>query len=735
MDSLTFDKDPYEISSMIDAATSPLMQVPDQEAVPFLEGEKPGLTSKVAKVLKDGTGTLLDLQQDMAKLLVDVAACVQSMKGSIPVAHLRAFLATECRIPRSDVKTYLEFGEKLGPHRDVLVEAGVSLPVIKALVGASSTVREAAVARIAAGHLIGSADVSAIARDLRRKSMSENDRLLKERRATLRRLCSEAVPALVDEFELHVDAFLNEADAFVVEHLPDLVDDCDEWPDFDPRNPDYISAHAALSRFATVLLANFERLFGREHLPPSKSLSEGVYARQCEELKVGIVRTRLAEGYEALRRVSSGRFAFSGGSALRETDLGAFDSTELWDAIAYLSKSWGTNEPKVWDTREDHFKPRPLRVVELCAGAGGQAIGLEAAGFSHAALYEKGLNAFKTLRANAPGWHVVRRDISKDIVGNFSQYRGIDLLAGGLPCQPFSARGEKMGRNDARDMWPSAVSIVRTVQPRAFFFENVEGFMFRNFSEYRAEIEAEFDELKYDVEIHRINAADWGMAQSRNRIVLVGMPKGTLGRFKMPVINGQRKVGLAEAVGDLVTPYRTRSDRTVDPASPQGRYDSWASRWLSLHADDAAPTITRFRENKAAEDVSAWKSKGFDMSKIANKPTTIEEVTGDDYLPKITLAILQRLQGFPDRWQFSGADTSVSLQIANAFPPRLSQAMGLALRSALTGEDLDIPAMARSGIDDRKIGRRRRDLNGGRSRALDADEELGHPEDWQKLDT
>ena len=111
--------------------------------------------------------------------------------------------------------------------------------------------------------------------------------------------------------------------------------------------------------------------------------------------------------------------------------------------------------------------------LELCAGGGGQALGLELAGFHHEGLVEYEPQFCTTLRANRPQWNVIQADI-RNINGN--DFKGVDLLAGGVPCPPFSIAGKQLGSADDRDMFPSALALASTIQPRAILLENVPGF-------------------------------------------------------------------------------------------------------------------------------------------------------------------------------------------------------------------------------------------------------------------
>ena len=115
-----------------------------------------------------------------------------------------------------------------------------------------------------------------------------------------------------------------------------------------------------------------------------------------------------------------------------------------------------------------------LTAVELCAGAGGQALGLEKAGFDHTALVEIDPNCCNTLRANRKQWNVLQQDLR---AFDGSPYKGIDLLAGGLPCPPFSVAGKQLGDGDERNLFPEGIRLVRQIRPRAVMIENVRGIL------------------------------------------------------------------------------------------------------------------------------------------------------------------------------------------------------------------------------------------------------------------
>ncbi|OFZ79886.1 MAG: hypothetical protein A2583_06370 [Bdellovibrionales bacterium RIFOXYD1_FULL_53_11] len=120
--------------------------------------------------------------------------------------------------------------------------------------------------------------------------------------------------------------------------------------------------------------------------------------------------------------------------------------------------------------------------IELCSGAGGQALGIEQAGFDHSALVELDPAACSTLRHNRPNWNVIEQDLK-----SFSAipYRGVDPVAASVPCPPFSKAGKQLRKQDDRDLFPEALRIVRESQPKAVMLENVRGIFDSVFDNYR----------------------------------------------------------------------------------------------------------------------------------------------------------------------------------------------------------------------------------------------------------
>jgi len=153
------------------------------------------------------------------------------------------------------------------------------------------------------------------------------------------------------------------------------------------------------------------------------------------------------------------------------------------------------------------YKPTAF---EMCAGAGGQALGVEQAGFDHVGLIDSDLHCRNTLLLNRPGWNVLHGDLGK-LDG--APFKGIDLLAGGLPCPPFSKAGKQLGENDERNLFPVALRLIEEVRPKAIMIENVRGILDNTFDPFRDAFARSLNRLGYRGEWKLFNASEFGVSQ------------------------------------------------------------------------------------------------------------------------------------------------------------------------------------------------------------------------------
>ncbi len=304
--------------------------------------------------------------------------------------------------------------------------------------------------------------------------------------------------------------------------------------------------------------------------------------------------------------------------------------------------------------------------LEICAGAGGQALGLELAGFKHLAVVEIDAHACKTLRYNRPELRVIEQDLH-----TFSarEFQGVDLLAGGVPCPPFSVAGKQLGAADERDLFPVALRLVEECTPKAVMIENVRGIFDPEFIDYRKQIQTKLAELGYQSDWTLHNASNFGVPQLRPRAILVALRKTAWKYFSWPA----PELNLAPTVGQVL--------RDMMAENGWERVDDWAS-----HANDIAPTLVGGSKKHGGPDLGptrakrAWAQLGVDGKGIADAPPA----RGFIGMPRLTIEMVARIQGFPSDWKITGKKTTAYRQIGNAFPPPVARAMGTQIASALT---------------------------------------------------
>ncbi|HEY2518596.1 MAG TPA: DNA (cytosine-5-)-methyltransferase [Streptosporangiaceae bacterium] len=322
-----------------------------------------------------------------------------------------------------------------------------------------------------------------------------------------------------------------------------------------------------------------------------------------------------------------------------------------------------------------------LEVVEICAGAGGQALGLERAGFEHALAVELDGSACATLRVNRPAWKVAQGDVADRAVWEPEAYAGVGLLAGGVPCPPFTVAGRQLGATDERDLFAWAVELCGRIRPRALLLENVRGLSLNRFGAYRQHVLDRLRELGYVPGWRLLQAADFGVPQLRPRFVLVAVQAGDAPWFRWPAPAQEPPRTVGETLRDLMW------------ARGWPGTDRWVRR-----AGGIAPTIVGGSKKHGGADLGptrakrAWAELGVDALGLADEPPGPDDDPG--LAPRLTCEMVARLQGWRDDWgwEFTGRKTARYRQVGNAFPPPVAEAVGQAIRQALdhAGEPLPL---------------------------------------------
>lgn len=325
------------------------------------------------------------------------------------------------------------------------------------------------------------------------------------------------------------------------------------------------------------------------------------------------------------------------------------------------------------------------RVVEICAGAGGQSLGLHLAGFRHQLAVELDPGAAATLRHNLarlqPGDDgdelVAVGDVADPSVWTPEEHAGVDLLAGGVPCPPFSIAGKQLGAADERDLFAWAVELAGRMKPRALLLENVRGLGATRFGGYRQAVIDRLDQLGYKADWQLLEARDYGVPQLRPRFVLVALREEAADRFEWP-----------EPKPTTATVGTTLFDLMA--ANGWKGAEEWADR-----ADAIAPTVVGGSKKHGGADLGptrakrAWAALGVDAHGVADYAPG--EDTPHGHVPRLTCRMVERLQGWYGveyEWEFLGRKTSHYRQVGNAFPPPVARAVGASIAAALRGGEM-----------------------------------------------
>ena len=375
-----------------------------------------------------------------------------------------------------------------------------------------------------------------------------------------------------------------------------------------------------------------------------------------------------------------------------------------------------------------------MRSIELFAGAGGLALGVEAAGFNNVALFELNRNACDTLRTNreAHGWDVVEGDVGDF---DFREYRdSVELVTGGPPCQPFSMGGKHKAQNDRRDMFPQAARVVREIRPKAFIFENVKGLTRKSYFNYFTYIQHQFrfpnvtissDEdwqdhfsrlqdiytrdkyrgLQYKVVLQLLNAAEFGsdvgVPQRRERVFIVGVRSDLGVNFHFPKSTHSMEALMHDQYvsGDYWDRHKV-SRREIP--TPQPRFRAMIKRIRDINSRDFGKPCRTVRDSiadlptlapgKTCREYlnhffnpGARSYAGHDGSPLDLPAKTLK--AGDHGVPGgentlrhadgsvryFSIRECARLQTFPDDWYVEGSWTEGMRQLGNAVPVKLAQ--------------------------------------------------------------
>lgn len=337
-------------------------------------------------------------------------------------------------------------------------------------------------------------------------------------------------------------------------------------------------------------------------------------------------------------------------------------------------------------------KEKKYTVIELFAGAGGLALGLEKAGFETVATVENNRWACETLRTNRPNWNILEKNIIEIANKGIKNYLKnpnieIDLLSGGYPCQAFSYAGKKLGLEDTRGtLFYNYAEILQELKPKMFLAENVKGLVSHDKGRTLQTMLNVFSEAKYKVYYDVLNSNDFDVAQKRERIVIVGVRndiKEKIGiDFTFPK-QKEKKLVLKDILQNvpksLCASYNDKK-KAIFKLVPQG------GCWRNLPEDVAKEYLGGSYHLGGGKTGIArkmsWNEAGLTvLCSPAQKQT---DRCHPEELRPFSVRENARIQSFPDNWEFIGSMAEQYKQIGNAVPVNLAYHIGLSISNYLS---------------------------------------------------
>ena len=314
--------------------------------------------------------------------------------------------------------------------------------------------------------------------------------------------------------------------------------------------------------------------------------------------------------------------------------------------------------------------------VELFAGAGGLALGLEKAGLNTILLNELDKDCVATLKKNRPNWNIIHGDIKK------IDFNGIkaDVLTGGFPCQAFSYAGKRLGFDDIRGtLFFEFVRAVKEIKPKIFWAENVAGLKSHNDGKTLNTMLDILTSLGYDVKYKILNAVNYSVPQKRQRIVIIGTLPGIEFEFPEP---HSKNVTLRQALKDVPlspgTTYSNKRKDILDLIPPGG---SWVNLPIELQKEFLGKSYNSGGGKRGMARRLSWEEPSLTLTTSPSQKQT-ERCHPDETRP-FRIREYARIQTFPDDWQFLGSITSQYKQIGNAVPVKLAEEIGKMIIEAL----------------------------------------------------
>lgn len=344
---------------------------------------------------------------------------------------------------------------------------------------------------------------------------------------------------------------------------------------------------------------------------------------------------------------------------------------------------------EIINNKDIEVKKKNYKSIELFAGAGGLALGIEKAGFDTIGLIEIDKDASDTLKCNRPEWRVINEDIANISSLDLKEYfnvsdGGLDLLSGGAPCQSFSYAGKRLGLEDARGtLFYHYAKFLEKLQPKMFLFENVKGLLTHDHGRTYKTITDIFESTGYTIQKQVLNAWDYGVAQKRERLITIGIRKDLSGKisFNFPEPHEYKPIlrdillDCPKSEGTKYSEYKRKIFELVPPGGywrdiPENIAKEYMkSCWYMeggrtgilrrLSLDEPSLTVLTSPSQKQTDRCHPLEARPFTVRENA------------------------RCQSFPDNWKFCGRIGSQYKQVGNAVPVNLAYEIAKKIKESL----------------------------------------------------
>lgn len=318
-----------------------------------------------------------------------------------------------------------------------------------------------------------------------------------------------------------------------------------------------------------------------------------------------------------------------------------------------------------------------IKVLELFAGGGGLALGLEQSGLETTALIEVDKRACETLKRNRPDWNVINADV-RDI--DFSKF-DVDVVTGGFPCQAFSYAGKKLGFEDTRGtLFFEFARAVKEIRPKLFLAENVRGILSHNKGRTLETIIDVLSDLGYNVQYRLLNAVNFGVPQKRERVLIVGTLDGY--DFRFPE-EEEGVVTLKEALKDVPQSqgmqYSENRRKILELVPPGG---CWRDLPEKIQKEFMGKSYYSGGGRTGMARRLSWDEPSLTLTTSPSQKQT-ERCHPEEVRP-FTVREYARIQTFPDTWEFIGSMSDQYKQIGNAVPVTFARKVGQSIVESLS---------------------------------------------------